>query len=395
MRRRAQRSAGAPVGTPRPATAESAPYAQAWRVLRDGPAPLLPVTAETAERTPLHVAVVLPSMRVGSGGHDTVLQVVAGLERRDHTCSLWVLGDARAARLEWPATLRRKALDHYAAVAAPAFRGFADWYGADVALATSWETAYAVAALPNCRARAYMLNDHEPEFHATSVERDLAQRTYGLGLHGIAGSPWLQELYTGYGGEATTFEYGIDHDVYRPRAAERAPDTVLFYGRHGTPRRAVPLGLAALERLHERRPGVRIVIFGDESPVDAPFPYEHVGVTAQEDLARLFSAGTVGLSLSLTNYSLVALQMAACGMPCVELDGPNTRGVFGDGDAVLRAPRDPDPLATALERLLDDPGERERRAAVGAELARGRTWEKAAAEVEAGLRGALRRRVGP
>ena len=374
-----------------PPSLAAAPYAQAARVLREGPAPLLAVPPGAAERTPLHIAVVLPSLPVGSGGHGTVLQAVLGLERLGHTCSLWVLDDPRAARLEWPATLRRKVVDHYAAVQAPVLRGFESWYGADVAMATSWETAYAVAALPGCRARAYMLNDHEVDFHPASVERVLAEGTYALGLHALASSRWLQEIYEGHGGTATPFELGLDHDVYRPMEVARRRDTVVFYGRQSTPRRAVPLGVQALAILHVRRPQTRIVVFGDRTPLDAPFPYEHAGVATPAQLARLFSEGTAGLCLSLTNYSLVAHQMLACGMPCVELDGAGTRPELGEG-AVELAPFDPEAVAAALAWLLDDEDERARRARDGLAVASGRTWERTAAQVEAALREALRAR---
>jgi glycosyltransferase involved in cell wall biosynthesis len=367
----------------------SAAHAVAWRVLRDGPEPLLDADPAAAERTPLHIAVVLPSLPVGSGGHNVVLQIVLGLEALGHTCSLWVLDGP--PKLEWPAVLRRKAREHYAPVAAPAFRGLGDWYGADVALATSWETAYAVAALPRCRARAYLLNDHEPEFHPTSVERELAERSYHLRLHGIAASPWLAELYAGYGGRTSAFDYGVDHDVYRPQALERRRDTVVFYGRAATPRRAVPLGAAALEALHARRPGLRVVAFGDREPPAFAFGAEHAGVAPPETLARLFAEGTAGLCLSLTNYSLVPQEMLACGLPCVELDRPSTRSVYGDSEAVALAPFDPDAIAAELERLLDEPAEWERRSRAGIALVADRTWSRAAAQVEAGVRDALRR----
>ena len=58
------------------------------------------------------------------------------------------------------------------------FRGFADWYGADVAVATGWQTVFPVLEQHGVRARAYLINDHEPEFYATSVESIWAAETY-------------------------------------------------------------------------------------------------------------------------------------------------------------------------------------------------------------------------
>ena len=56
------------------------------------------------------------------------------------------------------------------------FKEFDDWYGADVVVATGWQTVYPVLELDGCRARAYLVNDHEPEFFATSVEHEWAER---------------------------------------------------------------------------------------------------------------------------------------------------------------------------------------------------------------------------
>ena len=62
-------------------------------------------------------------------------------------------------------------MEWFAPVRAPVFVGFDDWHGADVAVATGWETVYPLAVLPGCRARAYLVNDHEPEFFASSAQR--------------------------------------------------------------------------------------------------------------------------------------------------------------------------------------------------------------------------------
>jgi hypothetical protein len=72
--------------------------------------------------------------------------------------------------------------------------------------------------------------------------------------------------------------------------------------------------------------------------------------------------------------------MAACGLPAVELDTPSTRAAFADSPIVL-APPTVLGLADAIERQLDAPR-------TDVEWARTRTWEKAAAALEAGLRAA-------
>jgi glycosyltransferase involved in cell wall biosynthesis len=95
----------------------------------------------------------------------------------------------------------------------------------------------------------------------------------------------------------------------------------------------------------------------------------------------------------MTNYSLIPQEMLACGLPCVDLAGVSAEGVFGADGPVALAEPDPIALAGVISRLLDDPGERERRSALGLSFVAGRTWDVAAGQVQAGLREALRLRL--
>jgi glycosyltransferase involved in cell wall biosynthesis len=63
--------------------------------------------------------------------------------------------------------------------------------------------------------------------------------------------------------------------------------------------------------------------------------------------------------------------------------------VFAADGAVALAPFDPAAIAAAVERLLDDQAEWERRSRAGLAAVAGRSWARAAEQVEAGLRDAL------
>src|SRR5262249_8768310 len=130
-----------------------------------------------------------------------------------------------------------------------------------------------------------------------------------------------------------------------------------------------------------------------DKPLHAAFPYEHMGVLSPPQLARLYSEATVGLCLSLTNFSLMPKEMLACGLPCVELAGVSAESIFGDDGGPLElAPLDPQRLADAMERLLADRDLWQRRSREGVEFVASHTWDHATDEVEAGLRHALRER---
>jgi glycosyltransferase involved in cell wall biosynthesis/GT2 family glycosyltransferase len=358
-----------------------------------GPAPLLDVLPGQELDTPLHVACVIPHFSRGSGGHNSILQIMWRLEQAGHTVSYWIDDAHGHMDAHRPARVRGDMQEWFAPIVGPVFKGFDDWYGADVAVATGWQTAHSVMLLEGCRARAYLVHDHESEFYPTSVEALWAEQTYGLGMHAVCGSPWLASLISSrYGGTTSLFQFGVDHDVYRPRAVERASDVVAFYGRESTARRAVPLALMALQEVVAARPGLRVLSFGSDVPLQAPFPHEHLGVLSHDELASLFSMATVGVVLSMTNYSLIPGEMMACGLPCVDLAGVSAEGVFGaDGPVALSAP-DPVALAGVIARLLGDPAERASRSDAGLAFVAGRTWDVAAGQVEAGLREALRLR---
>ena len=360
---------------------------------REGPAPLAEPVPGMSERTPLHVAVLVPPFQRGSGGHSTIFTLVERLERMGHTCSIWMYDTRGVHRREAQSVLRRRIVEEFAPVRAPVFKGFEDWYGADVAVATGWDTAYQAALLPGCRARAYLINDHEPEFFATSAESLWAAGTYELGLYGISASRWLRDLLARkYGQSGGWFRLGVDHGIYRPLEVARRRDTVIWYTRAFTPRRAGPLGELALEELHRRRPETRFVLFGQREPLDLPFPHEPLGIASREALARAYSEATVGLCLSLTNYSLIPQEMLACGLPCVDLSGGSSEAELGrDGGMELAEP-DPVALADAMERLLDDRALWQRRSDAGVAQVEDASWDEAARQVEAGLREALRLR---
>jgi glycosyltransferase involved in cell wall biosynthesis len=368
-------------------------YEVVARIRREGPAALADPIPGMSERERLRLALIVPPFTRGSGGHNTLFQILTRLERRGHTCTVWLADYHSQMREVWPAVLRHDIREFFAPLQGPVYKGFDAWQGADVAIATGWQTVHATLGLERCRARAYIVNDHEPEFYPSSIERVLAEDTYRYDLHCIAASPWLRDLLIErYGASADAFQLGVERAVYRPLTVSRRTDTVVYYARHSTPRRAVPIGLMALTELYRRRPDVRILLFGTDKPLHAAFPYEHLGVLTTAQLARLYSEATAGLCLSLTNFSLMPKEMLACGLPCVELAGVSAESIFGEDGPLDLAPLEPQAIADALERLLVDRERTERRSREGIEFVASHTWEQATDEVEAGLRHALRER---
>jgi glycosyltransferase involved in cell wall biosynthesis len=361
-----------------------------WRwdfVRRAFPRRPLALELHTPRTGPLTITWIIPVWSVGSGGHTTIFRLIRQMERRGHSCSIHVF-DPDHSEPRSASELREEIREHFIDIDAQVFRGLSGFSGADVAIATEWRTAFPVRDLPGCGEKVYLVQDHEPEFYATSSESIWAEESYRMGYRCIAYTPWMANiLREQWGLEAQYFECGTDTDVYKFAGEEdREPSLVLVYARGETERRAVELALAALATAFERRPGLRVIAFGSNLGVSAPFPLEDLGVRPPAELAELYRRASVGLVFSLTTHSLVAHEMMASGLPVVELEGDNVASALGgSGELVELAERTPDAIADAVERLLDD---RERAAAM-ARRARSfveeRTWERAGDQVEAAL----------
>jgi len=327
----------------------------------------VPLSGFVPPSASLRVAVVISSrlQRGGVAGR-TIVELVRDLEALGHEVSWWLVDKDGS----FPETFE----------------------GADVALATSWQTVFAVLRLPGCGARARLVLDHEPELFATSIERSWAEWTYRQGVHAICASQWLAELVaTRYGSMTSTFDPGVDHDCFRPLPTHRRDDLVLFYAPPSAPRHAVPLGALALAELHRRRPEVEIALFGDARGLRTPFPHRHLGVLEPNALAHAYASAAVGVVLSLTNPSVVASEMLACGLPVVDLAVPSTLSTFGTNGPITLATPEPTALTEAIESLLDDLELRATRTRAGLDFTATRTRPAAAQQVESGLRDALRR----
>jgi glycosyltransferase involved in cell wall biosynthesis len=357
--------------------------------------PLRPVTTEPHSgdaEGPWRLAWVVPPWRVGSGGHTTIFRLIRQLELRGHRSVIHVF-DPFGHNHHRGSVLRREIRERFVEVDAEVFVGLEDFDSADVAIATEWTTAFPVRDLPRCREKAYLVQDHEPEFFATSAQSIWAEETYAMGYRCIAYTPWMADvLRERYGiADARWFECGTDLDVFAFAGDEdRREEVVAVYARRETERRAVDLAMAGLAVLAERRPTLRPVLFGSRQKAKLPFAAEDLGVVAPARLAQLYREAMVGIVFSLTTHSLVAHEMMASGLPVVELEGENVGSALGaSGDLVELSRRTPDAIADAVERLLDDRAHAAAMAARARAFVEQRDWTRAGDQVEGALRAFL------
>lgn len=326
----------------------------------------------------LTIAWVTVPPAAGSGGHTTMFRLVAALERAGHRCIVYLLDrhgwaleqHERTIRAWWP-WVRAEIRD--------ADAGIED---AHAIFATSWESAYPVAASPAKGKRFYLVQDFEPWFYPAGSTALLAESTYRLGFHGVTAGRWLAGLLSrDYGMPADYFDFGTD-PTYRlePSGDPAARTGVCVFARAVTPRRSTELALLALDLFATRHPEVDLHIFGDR--VDGlPFAVENHGLQTPQQLSRLYNRCVAGLVLSATNVSLVPQEMLAAGCIPVVNDAEHNRIVL-DNEHVAYAPGTPFDLADALSTLVERPLDERTAAARTAAASVGQaSWEEAGARV--------------
>lgn len=314
-----------------------------------------------------------------SGGHSTMFRLVEHLESLGHLCRLYLYDVYGSSADDHEATVR---------TAFPGFRGPVldvrhGMTDAHAVFATAWPTAYPVFNDPCAGMRFYLVQDYEPWFYPAGTTATLAENTYRMGFHGFTAGRFLADkLTTELGMTADWFDFGCDRAVYRLLPGS-VRDGVVFYARPNAARRAFDLGRLALELFSERHPDIEIHLYGSHVGPIGRTSTDH-GSISPAALNELYNRCHAGLSLSMTNVSLVPHEMLAAGCTPVVNDAVHNRIVL-DNERVRYAQATPHALTEALSEVVSSPDPRARADAAAASVDT-RSWEAAGERLEKMLR---------
>lgn len=323
---------------------------------------------------------IIPGFEVGSGGHLNIFRMIWGLEKLGYRSRLHIVGGCQFSSGE---AAREAIVAHFCPLAAEVRIGEESLEAAEFTVATSWITAYTVRRFSATNHKVYFIQDMEPWFSPHGSAYVFAEATYGFGFTGITAGKWLSGLMTeNYGMKAYPFGFSYEHDRYAPRPRKPGTRKVFFYARHVTPRRGFELGMLALKMVHDQLPDIEFVLAGwDTSGYVVPFPHLNAGVVALDELPDLYSQCDAALVISLTNISLLPLELIACGCPVVSNSGPNVEWLLTDRETAMIADASPEALAAALVELLQDHELHARLSENGLNFARQSNWADEARKV--------------
>lgn len=326
----------------------------------------------------------IPDFNIGSGGHQTIFRMIWHLERMGWESCIVIVSPTVHATAE---AAHHDICEHFFPLQAKVYVGFDGLPSSEFVVATGWQTAYPVRAVVGSAKRLYFVQDFEPSFYPTGTESVLADNTYHFGFFGITAGGWLaRKLKAEYGMQTHAVSFGVDHELYRQRP-RREPQIkrVFFYARPPTPRRAFEFGLLVLEAVSRKLPGTQFILAGwDVGEYHIPFPHLATGVITPEELADVFSQCDAALVMSLTNLSLMPLEVMAAGCAVVSNRGECVEWLLNDEVALLTDPT-VEALSAALCHLLEDDAARKALASRGQEFARQQHWQASAQAFEQGL----------
>jgi glycosyltransferase involved in cell wall biosynthesis len=240
--------------------------------------------------------------------------------------------------------------------------------------------------------------------HPIAVDRDLSRaagnagvsRWYGfLGMqHRVARRLRTVVTVSDASRTAITAHMGVtaevvplsaDTRVFRPRPEiAKVPGRIVTTASADEPLKGLAHLLAAVPKLGP----VELVVVGRLKPegrtakliADLETPVRFVSGISDDELAELIASAEIACVPSLfEGFSLPAAEAMASGTPLVVTSGGALPEVVGDA-AIVVPPGDPDALATALLRLLGDPGLRDELAAKGIARAATMSWRRTAEE---------------
>jgi len=316
-----------------------------------------------------NIAWFIPQLIEGSGGHRTMLQHAAYLEKMGHKCTIYL--EDKSGKVDGSKVIHKLFGLKFENV-------IYDWNSAqpcDAAIATIWYSASFVAALPFDCKRFYFVQDFEPYFNPVGDGYLMAENSYNYGLTPITIGRWLRhKLKNDFSVDSYHFEFGVNHKIYKRLPEIKKEKAVCFIYQPDKPRRCSRIGIEALGIVKHHMPDVKIYLYGSSIKDSLWFEHEHLGLLDLHECNELYNKSTVGLCISSSNPSRIPFEMMNAGLPVVEVWRENNLYDFSE-QAMLLCKQTPESIAAGIMKILNDPQLAEQMGTAGMNFMAGRTLE--------------------
>jgi glycosyltransferase involved in cell wall biosynthesis len=269
--------------------------------------------------------------------------------------------------------------------------------GADVVIATWWETAEWVYALAASKGtKVYFIQGYEV-FPFLPIDR--VHNTYRLPMHKIVVAKWLANLMAQRYGDrfVDVVPNSVDRKLFFAEERGKQPvPTVGFVYSPGSIKGA-DVTLQAIARLRQKLDNLRVISFGAVHPppalaLDSQIQFQ---CTPRQEDIRLFYAQCDAWIIGSRSegFSLPALEAMACRTPVVATrTGWPEEAITSGENGVLVDVDDLNGLVSGVESVLSLPDVEWRRLSRNAyETAAAGSWEESARKFESALLHACRR----
>jgi glycosyltransferase involved in cell wall biosynthesis len=306
-----------------------------------------PENLRKLQLNPKRLAVLLPDIMIGSGGHRKVLAFCNEYALRGGLVEVIFLSSRSDQELN--SIVKNNYFTDCGSI-----RAYSNIEpSADVVVATSWQTCYIVEKWRESK-KYYFVQDFEPLFSAMSTDFALAYNTYKMGFKIIPFGRWnSKKLEVEFGISEVPIDFPIDREVYfQDSSIIRSQNTILFYARPSQPRRLFELGNAAILMLRSLLPNWKFIYYGEDIALPHHQGIEYAGKkTDLRELRRLYSSSTIGVAFSTTNPSLIPFEMLSCGLPVVDVNISSFSPDFDGCESIIYSRPTVDDLAKTIFQL--------------------------------------------
>ena len=203
------------------------------------------------------------------------------------------------------------------------------------------------------------------------------------------------------GGRFEVVPNGVDVERFESAVpADLGPGTKLLFVGRLDERKGFRVAVSAFGRLASERPDLHLIVAGDgperveveRLPLEVRERVRLLGSVPNAQLPPVHAACDAFLAPNLggESFGIVLVEAMAAGLPVVASDIPGFTEVVRDGvDGLLVPAQDPQAVAGALARVLDDPAFAARIVAEGRERARAFAWTAVLPRIEEVYAGAI------